>query len=91
MAKWAPLPTVMEYMIKKERSHVLPRAIRQVEPGSLDYYTPKMKTARSSRTVVFISLTTRSFSTLKIEERLPLNVWQLSTKQHGVATEKTVV
>jgi len=41
VAKWAPLPTVMEYMSKKEKSHVLPRAIRQVEPESLDYYTPK--------------------------------------------------
>jgi hypothetical protein len=78
-------------MSKKEKSHVLPRAIRQVEPESLDYYTPKKKRARSSRTLVFISLTTRGFSTLKIEQRLPLNVWHLSTKQHGVATEKTVV
>jgi hypothetical protein len=81
----------MEYMSKKERSHVLPRAIIEVETGSLDCYTPTMKTARSSRTLAFISLTTRSFSTLKIEQRLPLNVWHLSTKQHGVATEKTVV
>jgi hypothetical protein len=65
--KWAPLPTVMEYMSKRERSHVLAGAKKQAVTASLDYYTPKMRIAGSSRTLVFVSLTKRSFSTLKRE------------------------
>jgi hypothetical protein len=58
---WVPLPTVMQYMSKRERSHFLPRAKTQVETGRSDYYTPKMTTAGSIITLLFISVTTRNF------------------------------